>query len=588
MQEEFKSIETIHNSSAAPVPIENKDTLNNISKYQYEVHNKFNYLMQSELFERTKITNCDLKNKLTILDNNIHIVRGFITNNGFYDVEFNEINKTTEEVISENDLIELEIEKSNIYNFYDVCKHLNKPTYDYDIVNDILNLSLKLNISEYEEFQYYNLNDLTVFSNKLLNSKIYSIKKYLTDLNLYTSVLDNLSLAVIHDTSLLEDILIKIDEIMKNDHEDMTITIKNYDNLIELLLNLCNSYYIEFEINNKTLNSWDFKLKLAKIKEELKINSSVYELETEILAHEEYIEKNLLNIWEGPTSNIELIKHKFEIDEKFTSLYNNEIFSDKTLENMDELSDDDLIFLNDFKTNENNNFKSSCLSFYENYEYLMQQVDKLNELNVNDFRSLLKVFKNINEIIKLSEITDCIDLFEFRIKYNDSIKLINNFMEKLEPYSDIYNKYFNQDEFNTPIEEIIDKLNLNIKYTELINDKFIDKNIQNLSEHNFNKLLELVNKIENLNTIIQKELENNHININVDFREIKSNWNNMKDANIVISNLESLRNNFNRGYANYFDYVYYYEDDAKFTAEDLVHLFLISKNKITNLQVMEE
>ena len=616
MLNEFNSIEEIHKNNRTTISIENKHILDNISDYQHSVYDKFNNLMRSTIFDGNKIANCDLKNNLNDLNNNINTVRDFIIYNGYYNVDFKEINKHTEEIISENDKIELKIEKSNLYDFYDICKQLNKSNYGYDTVKDILELTFKLNIPEYDKFQQFSLKDLTIFSNNLsdciefsyyvdegilnkdfqycpneiieINSKIDSINKYLTDSNLDTSILDNLSSAPIYDINLLEETLLKIDEIMKTDYNDMDRAIENYKNLIDMLLNLCNTYYIEFEIGDDKLNSLDLKLKLSKIKKDLEINSLSYELENEILSYNEFINKNLSNIWNGPITDIETIKNKFEIDEEFTNLFNKGIFSDKTLNHKDELSKNDMIFVNDLKTNRDESFKSNCNLFYKNYEYLMQYVDKLNETNENDLESYLKIFENINEIFKSTKIADCIILLKFNIANEDSINLLNEHLKKLESYSDIYYKYFRYNEFDIPIEEMINKLNLHFKYTELIDSKIINKNQADEIKNNANNILDLITELEDLKTKISSEIEENHIGFDVDFKEIKANWYNMKNAKIVLSNLESLRTCFNNDYEDYFDNAYYYVDDEEFTVEDLIQLYLISKNEITNLQLMEE
>ena len=353
-----------------------------------------------------------------------------------------------------------------------------------------------------------------------------------------------------------------------------------------MLLDLCNEHYIEFEMNNHKFNTSDFKLNLEEIKEDFDYHMKLYEIENEILSYTEIIGNNLFNVWENPLTDINVIKNKLTIDEEFTKQYNIGIYTKNTLENISEVSQSDLLFLDELKNMDDDNLKSKYILSYKHSEILIPEINKLNSLKKDDLSSILNALININKIYKSKDISDCINLLEYNIKYNDSIKLLNEYENDLKTHSIIYYKYFNSRSFDMPIENVLAMLENHFKYTQLIDNEIINERYLESIKSNFDEFLENVEALDVLKSEITEDCNQYYGVSNVSFDEIKESWNDIDDSNLVLMNFETLRDSFNKNYVNYFDYVYFVDDDD-LNGEDKLHLFLISKNKLSSLKLMD-
>ena len=588
--------------------------IDNVSSYKDSINNDFNKLTGNGIFSKDKINECNVEESLTELDVNIKTIQDFIKVNGFDNTDFDEIIKKNNENILKNDEIKQKLDNSDIYNFYDLLIQLNEQNHEYDLVNEILTLSSKLNINEYEEFSKFTLQDIVSFSQDLENNieftkavnngfiakefdvsenqlnnldfKIDSIKNNLNDLNLDSSSLDNFSQIDISGINEIKEKLIKIDYHLNFDSSDIDELIKNYEIVLDMLLNLCNDYNVEFSTGSHKFNSSDFKFNLEGIKEDFDDHVKLYKFEKEFSDYEDIIKNNLDNIWEGPQTDLEIIKSKLKIDEKFTDQYNKGIYTDKTIANLSEISNSDLIFLNDLKNIGNQKLKSNYILAYKNREILVPEILKFNHLKKDDFSSFLEIFKNINKIYHSDKITEGIKLLEYNIQHFELINLINEYENNLKSYSVVYYNYFNRREFDMPVEELLQILENHLKFTELINLSIINERYVDTIKDNFDDFSSEVDELDVLKNKIINECKYHYGEKDVSFDEIKKGCGSLNNSNVVLSDLDTLRNIFDSNYESYFDYVYVV-DDPDLTDEDKLQLFLISQNKISNLKLKD-
>ena len=612
LQNEFDSIKEMRENQNYS---NNQIIIENVSSYKNSINRDFNKLITEGVFSKEKINNCDVESNIGNLNNNADIIRDFIKVNGFYETDFNEILSKNRNIIQKNDKIINKIENSDIYTFYDISQQLDKSYHDYDLVKEILNLSLKLDIKEYNKFTYYNLEDVVNLSKYMencikfsqytdkgiitnfnysqnllnkINSTIESIRKKLTDLNLDHSILTDLKLIDVSSIGGINEFLNKIDKYIQNEPDNMDETIANSKILINTLIELCNDYYIEFEVEAIKFNSSDFKYKLCEIREGMESYIDLYKIEKEICSYDELIKNNLQSIWKGPLTNIDIIKNKFDMDKEFTGLYNLGVFTSKTVENIEKVSESDLIFLDDFQSMEDSEFKNNCILTFENKDVLIPEIEKLEKTKNDDLNSYLKIFENINKIFKSSEINECITLIEFNIKHTESLALMVEYKRKLNGYAQIYYKYFGYREFDIPVENLKSKLDEYYKFNKLIDNNIINSKYLDLIYSNLNDYLKQVIKLQNLKHNININTDKKFENTDITFDEFKRNGtDNIDDANLVLTDLKFLRTYFGKKFLRYFDYVYYVNDES-FNDEDRIHLFLISKNKLSYLNLNDK
>lgn len=608
---QLNSISKMHASQSYST---NQLMIDNISNYKSSINNDFNRLVQNGVFSKDKIDNCDVDANLAELNDNIGVIRDFINANGLYDSNFYEILKDNNEIILENEELKKNLDKTNIYNFYELSKQLDEENTDYDLVKEILDLSSKLNIEEYGEFPNFTLKDLISFSDVLerniefseyvnkgiidkefnaspdlfndLDLKIESINTKLTDLNLDYSIFDDFSQINVDDIDEIKEKLTKIDEYINVDSSNVDELVENYKLALDMLLNLCNDYNIEFNINNHKFNSSNFKLNLEGIQIDFDNYMKLAEIEKEMESYDDLIKNNLSGIWEGPLTDMALIEDKFKIDERFTHQYNLGIYTQKSLDNLSEISQSDLEFLNELKTMDDQKLKSKYILSYKYRDILLPEINQLNNLKNKDLNSYLEIFSNINKIYESYKLVDCMALLEYNIKNEEALRLIKEYENNLKSYSIIFYKFFNRRKFDMPIEDVISILENHFKFTELIDSQTINENYLESIKSDFDNFLMQVDLLVDLKTEILKDCRGYFGDMNVTFKEIRESWNDVDDANLVLMNLDTLRNSFNSNYDSYFDFVYIV-DDNNFTDEDKLHLFLISKNKISDLKLMD-
>lgn len=608
---ELKSISQMHETQNYSG---NQLMINNISSYKISITEEFNKLLQNRIFSKEKIAECDIEALLNELNNNIHIVKDYIVSNGLESADLNSIIKNNNEIMQNNDKFKSKIDQSTLYTFYETCSQLNNHDIDYELVNDILNLSQQLKVNEYAEFSKFSLDDLIDFSKTLdnniefseyvdigkidkefnvsldqlneLNSKIEDIKTKFHKLKLDDSPLDDFSLIDITGVNEIKEKLAKIEEHLKINSTNVDELIENYKISLDMLLNLCKNHYIEFESDNHKFNSSDFLFNLEGIEYDFNSYIRLYELEKKIYSYDDLIQNNLNSIWNGPLTDLELVKNKLKIDEEFTIQYSQGIYTNKTLDNLSEVSTSDFSLLNDLKNMEGHELKSRYLLSYKNRDKLIPEINRLSNVNKDDLTSILEIFVNINKIYKSDEISDCITLLEYNIKHTDSIRLIREYENNLRYHSIVYYKFFNSRKFDMHIEEVITRLENHFKFTELIDLQIINERYLDEIKSNFNDFIGHVEKLDELKTEIIESSNKYYGDKNVTFNEIKENWTKLEDANLVLMDLKTLRNSFDSNYITYFDYVYVVDDNT-LTGEDKLHLFLISKNRISTLKLME-
>ena len=608
---ELKSISQMHETQNYSG---NQLMINNISSYKNSITGEFNRLVQNRLFSKEKIAECDIEILLEELKNNILIVQDYIAANNLNNSDLNTIIKNNNEIMQSNDRFKSKIDDSTLYNFYDTCSQLNIQDIDYGLINEILDLSKQLNIKEYDEFSKFSLNDLIEFSKNLenniefseyvdkgkidnnfnvsliqlneLDSKIENIKTKFKELKLDDSLLNDFSLIDIAGVNEIKKELSKIEEHLKINSTNVDELIENYKISLDMLLNLCKNHYIEFEKDNHKFNSSDFLFNLEGIEYDFNKYEELYEIEKEIYSHGDLIKNNLNSIWNGPLTDLEIVKNKIKIDEEFTRQYSRGIYTNVTLNNLSEVSTGDLSILNDLKNLGDQELKSRYLLSYKNKDKLISEINRLNNVDKDDLNSILVIFVNINKIYKSDEISDCITLLEYNIKHADSIRLIKEYENNLRYHSIVYYKFFNSRKFDMPIEEVITRLENHFKFTELIDLQIINERYLDDIKSNFNDFIGYVEKLDELTSEILESTSVYYDNKNITFNEIKENSTKLDDANLVLMDLKTLRNSFDSNYITYFDHVYIVDDNT-LTGEDKLHLFLISKNRISMLKLME-
>lgn len=608
---ELTSISQMHESKNYS---NNQLMINSISSYKSSVNDDFNKLVRKGIF--SKDLNMDeAEGNLEKLAETMPAIHDFINANDLCDADFNSIIKNNEEIIVKSQELESRLDESTIYNFYDICKELNGNYHDFDLVKEILDLSSKLGLQEYDQYSSFSLDDLIDFSKSMnrniefselvnkgilsrdfkysqdkmhgIDSKIGLINNGLNDLRLDNSVLDNFGLVNVGEMDDISEQLRIIEKYLKSDSTNVDELIENYKISLNMLLNLCDDHYIEFETNNRKFNTSDFIFNLEGIQDDLESNIELYEIQRKVESYSQIIQNNLINIWEGPQTDIETIKDKMNNDLEFTKQYTEGIYTDKSLENLYDISQSDLLFLDELKTMNDEELKSRYILSYKKSDILIPEINRLNNLKNDDLSSFLEIFLSINKIYKSKRISDCINLLEYNIKHTDSIRLINEYENNLKSHSIIYFKFFDKRKFDMPIEDVIARIENHFKYTELLNSQVINERYIETIRNNFNDFLKEVEQLVVLKNEILKDCIEYFGQVDMSFEEIKESWNDVDEANLVLMNLNTLRNSFNNNYSSYFDHVYIVDDDD-LTGEDKLHMFLISKNKISNLKLMEE
>lgn len=441
----------------------------------------------------------------------------------------------------------------------------------------------------FTEYVDKNMIDKSLFVNfskniNYIDSEISSIKKLISTLNLENSILDDLSIDTNNNVIKINEKVEKIDEHMNLEFYDITKRFDNLQNIINMIYDLCSMYPQESKFGEND-NQIEYNEYVLKLKNSFKNYASLLELENKILNEKEIINRNLENCWEGLFSDINKIINKLDIDEEFTKLIDKEIFEYAPLKK-GLLSNDDFKFVNNFKnTLSDEKTKSQYLMLYDNKEILLNEINELNKIELNDYGLYLKTFKNINEILHIPKLENIVSLLELDLDKTENKLGLDDYLEQLNKYGEINSTYFNQTEFNLSFEEILEKLNGHVKFTQLINSDIVKINYLDLIKEDFDNFTQNVDRlikwrneiIEKLDEYIEMYPESN-IDLTTDFNQIKNMKTNFKDINIFLADLNFVKTLKDEKYLSYFDYIIC---EGEMNIEDKFHLFLLSKNKLS-------
>lgn len=639
--EKFNEIYQIYDSC----PKDNLDDLINDSK-NYLLKLKKSYLNYKRLIEFKEqnilseitinlIKNHQFSNYFEELSNIISSIEPLLSRNNFNNLNLDELLDKTNNILSNDLKLKNEFRESssrikniNSVNFYEILsdiksysifkenRYFNNALDDFELINEILNLYSNLKIYNYENLIDLSYDELKTFLEFLKSSykftsyvdqgiidknqfidfsselgiidlKIKNIKEQLADLNLSPDILENFSQIRIKNTRKIKRVLKKIEDNLKFNFNDVNNSFKSIKLIVNESYSLCINYPIELKYDNQSINSKEYAIKLLELKNTLKNYDKILKIENNILNYNDIINNNLFNIWEGFFTDLKVIKEKFKIDEKFTELYNNGIFTNETVPNLNLISDEDFDFVKDLmKIFSDNQLKSHYVLTYNNQDILMNEINNLESYDKTNYIGYRKSFENLNIIFRNSEIEECIHLLDYYIKKEDNDEIVNPYRNDLDQYLLIYNKYFDKTEFDLSIDEVLMKLNLDIKCTDLINENIIQESFLEKIKSDKTNFLNEVEQLETLQDEILAKIENfsqiyvGNVSINsrTDFFTIKKFKKDLDNVNIYLSDDDYMKNNF-KDYVSYFDYVIC---DYSLLSDDLkYYLFLSSKKSLS-------
>ena len=583
------------------------------------------------------IENNEIKDKLSEVYELYYSINDILLQNNYSSVTLDELLLENESIIkncqiNENNYHKLlsSVKSMDLSNFERIYLELNNELPDYEsqiddvlgdfgLMVDIKNLFFEIKIPNYEDIIYLDYSTLKSLNNFLNYSKDYSnyidsgiininlfsnfnmeikdidikineIKKELTNLNLDYQILNNFSMI---KSERLDDISSKLEEIYKInefDPDDLSKTIKIQRKVVDLLNELCISFPNESEYLDDEFNSTKLKIELFKFKKELENYDDLLDLELKILQNEKIINQNLLNEWKGPFTDIDLIKNKISVDIEFTEKYDKGIFTDKTIEKLNTINDFDMSFISNFNNQLATIDKAKSILLYENQKEILEELNKLENMRQDDLIEIKNIFIRLNNLIYSEKIDKMISILKYYAEKNNEFN--NVYLEELKSYSAIYNKYFDSDVFNLSFEEVLTKIKINLKLTELINDGilkeyYLEKIKSNIDDFN----LDIV-KLDLLSQEIMYKLYkccelygNQHLNPKSNFKHIKKEFDKSLKSNIYLANIDTIRKEYNNNYKDYFDYVIC--DIDEISIEDEIRLVFISRKKLNLIQIGE-
>ena len=399
-----------------------------------------------------------------------------------------------------------------------------------------------------------------------LNSKISNFSKYdfitsfLNQLQPENNILNSSDYNVLEYIEKFNTDLDEIKKSLKNKYVDVDKAINDMNFVINNLSALNDEYFILFDGVEDNFNKSSIKL----FGDVLNQYSYLYKLECKINDYRNIISINLNGIWKGLFSDIDAIKNKLEMDEKYTLLYNKGIFAEDTIKSFHDLSDEKIKFIKSFNRNIENKKDVYC-TIHENGDKLLSEINKLK--HSDNIYENYSIFKEINAILNLEELNGLIKLIgDEIINYN---KHTDYYVNELNQYKEISFKYFNKTNFDYSFNELNQLIAPHIKFTQLIDNKIIHEDKIQFIKNNNDDFLTNVNQLDELSSRIYK----NSLDTSPLDKDLKDNF------PIIISSLESAINIFNQDYVSYFDYVIL-DDNKNISNENRLQLFLISKNKL--------
>ncbi len=555
---------------------------NNINNINYN----FNKILENELYiyENTNNTLCkNAKNSFISVINNILFNRSIITNNTLENI----IKFPTELKNYENDCYN---NKKDID--YNLETNLEDIFYDRDDCSDIKGGKIKdiiknTTIYDYNSLELINLLKdikLTQFNNSIENTILYDIinknKKHENIKIMITKIkkkLNNLFKNTLYNTIVLKKSYNNIDIYEKenidylndtkyNNYSNVENTnseIKKYNYIIDTIIDeyinmiLINQYLLSKLVNTNSL---------SEIFDKIDKNEIDYKLKKDIT---EYI-NNFIELYKTYLNKLNLIfKSKYNLNNKTNkiSLYLINVYNNINKENP---YYDDVIY--PYNKNENKiNHKSEMINLNKNLTNIINDYDKLriicndkikynnNECNIHNTNYDKKVLSikieniirvNILNIDKLLEIIDKIinkneiityynNYFtndEKLIQYNNLTSLLNsikndNITEIRSVYSNIIQNYFDTNNINKIVDDVLFENKLNLINENIFNNFYKIINETNttpaiLKQHN-ERLLEIRDNINHLlktsNSKKEKKIyeeKDNVINLNTKINEV--------------------------------------------------------------------
>ena len=375
-------------------------------------------------------------------------------------------------------------ELSNQYNVYQMFTMMYEDKFFSDEVLIFLNNNINIDNK---------LNELNSTCNNLIK-KVSDLNEELVFYNDDLSELDliDFNKQNIHVLSII-DILTNYRESLSKYDSDNLISNNNHDdesiNIICELHEELNNIYSNKDLSNFDI-SFDDEINNLKIIRDSKIKyldifsrkNSINQRNTIISTH--FTHKNeKYNIWDGPLTSLSKLKDKVNIDKEFTELYNNQFYSDKTVD----LIKNDVLYFNDFKS-------------------------KIKEM-LDNFEKIITNFNRYSILNEYSSNSNFHDIQDDTLKLNNDLNIIFN------DYSNIkLNKQF---DMHQALENII--LSENIIKSDFINSLDMDLNI-------LNKHLVDLNESSNKLTKLY-ELKKNFDDISIDLKYFDSIWDNY-DTNV--------------------------------------------------------
>lgn len=562
------------------------ETISDLYKYKFDI--KITSLYDEKVFDdntMNRIKTLDIESKINNLNNTHKKLNNLLKQKNKQNLKYKKFTEfSSNNYINTNYSKKLlkKLKNCNITNFNktidDLKKEIGIKTNDYkfneiisdmNLIKEINDLSSKLKINDYKNLFNYNYNQLIQFNQKIkknieftnyynkglfndnifkfykspsyledlndLDHRLYKIKMYIEKNNIPYSIFNELELKNIENIIIMKDTIEETTTLFENKTNNISQDIQNFLIIIDNLIKLCGDYPV---MDNNELYLEKLHSSQNKINKYYTMNS----YETKIDSHERLIKNNLNNIWKGYSTNLNKIKSKLGTDLNFTKLYQNKIFSSKTIENSNKFSKTDYKMLNKIKSNITSLFIKiykddiySSENIYSTNEKLIKEIDKLK--NTNSETEYVEIFSELNKILQNNDIENLIKILKIKINqpqnYDLIIKLenqLNNFSEELKYTEDTLNEFCD-----------------NIKYTQLINLEIINDNL-NLIKNDLNNFLDVINKFNKHRILVMERI------YNMDEYDLKTNFDLiLSEKHIFLLNKNKIHKKLSNEYINQFD-----------------------------------
>lgn len=570
------------------------DSIYNLyKKYKFDV--KYTSLYNKGLFNENRLKTDDIINKISDLNNIFKSLDYLLIRKNKEYLKFKDIEFLSKRYYDANNQYKYlkKVKKCDINNFNETIDDLknefsfktndykfNKINYDITNIKEIMDLSSKLEIDGANNLFYYEYDELLQFYDKIKNNaeftnyynerifndniidfynsstfmesinkldlKLNNLQKYIKEQDDEINLNENQDFRKTEKLSSMKEIIEKTNLLFNEEISNISQNIVKYQIIIENLLKLCETYPImdNNEIYIKKLNSAENKI--HKYQE-----MNIYE--NKIDSYEFLINNNLQNIWKGYSTNLNKIKNKFEIDLKFTELYNNKVFSLKTIENLNNFSKLDLKTLKKIKSKLMLLFKK----IYSDETYINEDIYLINKKILNFINQLekttnqsdyIKLFSEINQYINNDKLKNLINILNVKINQPQNYELMLNLEKKLKSIDDKID--YNEDTLNSLCD--------NIKYSQLINLNIINKESVKLIKNDLDTFFEIFNQFEEYRFLVLERL------LNIEEYDLTTDFNLILDQNsekrLFLLNEEMLEDELSDKFVNQFDKLIIFSD----------------------------